>query len=100
MNTNARRRDFLKVAATGTSMFARAAQTSDESTDASTKKLRAADVRISSTPYIAVADYPIRPKTYSDVTLKDSFWKPKVTANAEVTIPFEVRKFSQLYRAL
>ncbi len=36
--------------------------------------------------------YPIRPEPYGEVTLTDDFWKPRVTANAEVTIPFEVKK--------
>src|SRR5689334_19833563 len=40
------------------------------------------------------ADYPILPKTYSEVTLRDGFWAPKVKTNAEVTIPFEVEKLS------
>ena len=39
-----------------------------------------------------VPDYPIQPKRYSDVTLTDAFWKPKVDLNAAVTIPFEVQK--------
>ncbi len=36
--------------------------------------------------------YPIRPRSYADVTLRDAFWAPKVRTNAEVTIPFEFRK--------
>ncbi len=39
--------------------------------------------------------YPIQPKDYSEVTLTDAFWRPRVTKNAEVTIPFEVRKREQ-----
>ena len=42
----------------------------------------------------ATADYPIVPKRYSEVMLKDGFWAPKVKTNAEVTIPFEVDKLS------
>jgi DUF1680 family protein len=100
MNSNAKRRDFLKVAATGTGLFARAAQAQTSTdTNAAKKPLRASDVHIGSTQYTP-GDYPIRPKTYSEVSLKDTFWKPKVTANAEVTIPFEIRKFAQLDRAL
>ena len=37
-------------------------------------------------------DYPIRPKLHSEVALADDFWWPRVRTNAEVTIPFEVRK--------
>jgi len=40
------------------------------------------------------AEYPIAPKQYSEVMLKDIFWAPKVRINAEVTIPFEVEKLS------
>jgi DUF1680 family protein len=57
-------------------------------------KLKSADVTISSQPYAPVPDYPIQPKRYSEVTMKDSFWKPKIDLNAEVTIPFEVEKLS------
>jgi hypothetical protein len=28
------------------------------------------------------------------VKIKDAFWKPKITTNAEVTIPFEVQKLT------
>jgi DUF1680 family protein len=41
-----------------------------------------------------LADYPIVPKRYSEVKLKDDFWAPKVKTNVEVTIPFEVEKLS------
>ena len=58
------------------------------------KPAKAADVVISSTPYKPVSDYPIRPKRYSEVTLRDTFWKPKVDTNARVTIPFEVGKMN------
>ena len=89
MNRKTARREFLKVAA-GTAMLAHAApQTA----------LRAPDVHISSTPYTP-ADYPIRPQAYSQVTLRDNFWQPKVKRNAEVTIPFEIRKFSESDRSL
>jgi uncharacterized protein len=55
-------------------------------------------VRIASVAYTPVTDYPIQPTRYSDVTLTDAFWKPKVTTNAEVTIPFEVQKLMELDR--
>src|SRR5437868_4794607 len=44
---------------------------------------------IGAQPYTPVVDYPIVAKRFSDVTVSDSFWKPKMTTNAEVTIPFE-----------
>jgi uncharacterized protein len=59
-----------------------------------------APVQISSTPYTPVADYPIHPKRFYEVTLADNFWKPKVTTNAEVTIPFEAQKFAESRRTL
>ena len=37
-------------------------------------------------------DYPIRPKLHSEVALADDFWRLRVRTNADVTIPFEVRK--------
>ena len=39
------------------------------------------NVRISSVSYTP-GDYPIQPKRYSEVTLTDAFWKPKVATNA------------------
>ena len=38
------------------------------------------------------ADYAIRPIAFTDVTLTDAFWRPKVDRNATVTIPFEMTK--------
>src|SRR5436190_673866 len=43
----------------------------------------------------AAPDYPIRPLAYSEVTLRDAFWKPKVDTNAAVTIPLEFRKAAE-----
>lgn len=45
-------------------------------------------------------DYPIRPKPHAEVALLDGFWEPKVRTNAEVTIPFEIRKREGTQRAL
>jgi DUF1680 family protein len=61
---------------------------------ASTPKPKPKTPVISATSY-APADYPILPKRFSEVKLKDSFWSPKVKTNAEVTIPFEVRKLTE-----
>ena len=58
------------------------------------------DVRLGSTSYTPVRDYPIQPKRHPDVTLRDQFWKPKVDLNASVTIPFEVQKRSEGGRGL
>jgi DUF1680 family protein len=90
MNDKTARREFLKVAAAGTAGLAYAAPQ---------KGQRSGDVRISSASY-SPADYPIRPVPYSQVTLRDNFWEPRVRRNAEVTIPFEIRKFAELDRSL
>jgi uncharacterized protein len=86
---NIDRRDFLKAvpAAVGAAAFVTRARRSAAAT--------AADVRISSSSYTPIADYPIQPKRYSEVTLTDNFWRPKVATNATVTIPFEVQKLSE-----
>ena len=84
------RRDFLKTAQAagllgiGGRAALRAAQTRATGPDTSL-----------SGKYTPVLDYPIQPKRYSEVTIKDAFWKPKVTTNAEVTIPFEVQKLTE-----
>lgn len=72
-------------------MLAYAAQ---EPKRAARKDLKAADIAISSVPYTPVPDYPIRPKPHYEVTLLDTFWKPKVARNADVTIPFEFQKLN------
>src|SRR5262245_59957609 len=80
------RRTFLRMAPAGAGMLAYARPTS--------KPRKASDIAISSTNYTP-ADYPIRPKRYSEVTLQDTFWKPKVQINAEVTIPSEFQKAAE-----
>ena len=82
------RRDFLKAAPAAAAV---ATYLQTASTPASTQS-KAVPVTISSTAYTPVKDYPIQPKRYSEVTLTDSFWKPKVATNAQVTIPFEIRE--------
>jgi DUF1680 family protein len=82
------RRDFLKAAAAAP-LIAGAA-----------KSAARADAKIGDTSYTPVPDYPIQPKPYYEVTLTDSFWKKKVTTNAEVTIPFEVQKLSESERGV
>ena len=89
MGTKLRRRDFLK-AAQATGMFAFAAEAGAAT---SKPKAKASDVVLSGS-YTPVQDYPIQPKRYSEVKIKDAFWKPKIVTNAEVTIPFEVQKLT------
>ena len=97
-----KRRDFLKAGPIAAGALAYAANVTGSAHDQTPPQAPAAkpvagpkatDVRISSQSYRPVDDYPIQPARHSTVTLKDTFWKPKVALNAEVTIPFEVNKF-------
>jgi len=81
------RRAFLKAAASATVLAG-----TNRRSDAAQVPPR--DVKISGQSYTPARDYPIRAVRYSDVTLTDGFWKPKVDRNANVTIPFEVEKIS------
>jgi len=92
---NVDRRDFLKAASGVAASVAAAKGVALAGADTPRRR---ADVRISAAAYTAVADYPIQPKRHADVTLTDNFWKPKVMTNAEVTIPFEVQKLSEMER--
>jgi uncharacterized protein len=83
------RRDFLKAAHAGMGAMAYAAAQTNSAPEPSSKA-----PAISETVYTP-ADYPIQPKWYSEVKLKDAFWAPRVKTNAEVTIPFEVRKLAE-----
>ena len=38
------------------------------------------------------ADYPIKPKPFTEVSIKDNFWAPKIKTNHEVTIPIAIQK--------
>src|SRR5262245_49217060 len=80
------RRDFLKTASVVSGVLASAGVKPD---------LAAAAVAP-----VAAADYPIQPRAFSEVTLTDAFWKPKVATNATVTIPFEVQKETERGRPL
>jgi len=51
--------------------------------------------QLSGASYPAGLDYPLQPKPFTEVALKDSFWKPKMKLNAEVTIPHVWEKSSQ-----
>jgi uncharacterized protein len=93
MDRKVLRRDFLKTAQAAAGMLAYASQGSTAAKADS--KTKAAEVAISGSKYTPVLDYPIQPKRYSEVKMNDTFWKPKITTNAEVTIPFEVQKLSE-----
>jgi DUF1680 family protein len=58
------------------------------------------EVRISSARYAPGADHRIQAKRFSQVTLEDTFWKPRVDTNATVTIPLLVRRMSEGSRGL
>jgi DUF1680 family protein len=84
------RRDFLKAAPAGIVTYV--AATSGGIEPAAPPP--SVNPTIGAAAYTPVADYPIRPKRCSDVTITDSFWKSKITTNAEVTIPLEVQKLA------
>src|SRR5438132_1849987 len=87
------RREFLKtVPAAGAVAYAGAL----ERLGAQMRK--PADVRIGTAAYTPVPDYPIRPKRAAEVRINDRFWKPKLTTNSEVTIPFEMEKLARAER--
>ena len=60
----------------------------------------AAKVELSGTAYPPDSDYLIQPKPFSEVTMKDNFWKPKIKLNAEVTIPHVMQKSSGTGRGM
>lgn len=37
-------------------------------------------------------DYPIQPVTFNHVHVNDQFWAPRITTNAEITIPYVLQK--------
>jgi uncharacterized protein len=88
------RRDFLKTAQAAAGMLTYAAQAPAAANAAPQTKPEAAGIAISGSAYTPVTDYPIQPKRHSEVLIKDAFWKPKITTNADVTIPFEVQKLT------
>ena len=55
-------------------------------------------MKIGSTPYTPVQDYPIRPSQSAAIRITDNFWKMKIATNASVTIPFEVKKLAEADR--
>ncbi len=84
------RREFLKAAPATVATYVAAANAGIEPAGLQ----RTANPTIGAAAYTPVADYPIQPKRCSEVTVTDSFWKPKIAINAEVTIPLEVQKLA------
>ena len=92
MSRHIPRRQFLRTApAAGALAYVAPGRVSvPETADASTDG--PPDVDLWKSKRSPAEDYPIRPKLHSEVALADDFWRPRVRTNAEVTIPFEVRK--------
>lgn len=92
MSRNIPRRRFLRTApAAGALAYATTGRTPEPATsDPSGDGLP--DIELWKSGRAPAADYPIRPRGPSEVTLADAFWRPRVQRNAEVTIPLEVRK--------
>ena len=53
-----------------------------------------ASMELSGSEYPADANYSIQPIPFTEVTMTDDFWEPKMKINAEVTIPFVIQKSS------
>jgi DUF1680 family protein len=90
------RRTFLKAAPLAASAAALVGSRGNTTAEGQ----QAREIKISTQPYTPGPDYPIRAVRYSDVTLTDGFWKPRIDLNATVTIPFEVQKVSAGGRGL
>ena len=99
---NIARRDFLRIAPAAAGAVAYIAGANGETVADADRQAKAAprpaDVRLSGTAYTPLPDYPIQPKRYFEVSITDTFWKPKITTNAEMTIPFEVQKLDETAR--
>ena len=76
MDAKLSRRRFLKTAPPAAGMLAYAGQGPAPANPAPQTKRKSSDVTLSGTAYTPVPDYPIQPKRYSEVTVKDTFWKP------------------------
>ena len=94
MDNKIPRRDFLKAAPAAAGILAAAQVPVPGNAPAQHRS----PARLSDVDYTPGADYPIQAKHFSEVTLKDTFWKPKISTNAEITIPFEFQKFAETRR--
>ena len=84
------RRDFLKTASAAAGALVTASEGSLASGRTQTSK--PVEVKISSVSYTPTADYPIHGTRFSKVSLRDTFWKPRMATNATVTIPLLARR--------
>jgi len=80
------RREFLKAAPAAASFLALAAHQ-----PAPEPAPEPGYPEIGSAKYTP-SDYPIHAKPFTEVTITDDFWKPKLARNADVTIPFEAHR--------
>jgi len=95
MDNKIPRREFLMAAPAAAGMLAAAQAVTDQSTPQARQQSR-----LGRAAYVPKPDYPRQPKRIPEVTLRDNFWKPKIRINAEVTIPFEIRKFAETGRPM
>src|SRR5262249_30102431 len=94
--TKLSRRAFIRAASAASGGIAWAGSAARAAaTSAASRRLG-----LSQTDYTPRIENPTRAARARDVTLRDSFWQPKVATNARVTIPFEVRKAIESERRL
>ncbi|MHC4941420.1 MAG: glycoside hydrolase family 127 protein [Planctomycetota bacterium] len=43
-------------------------------------------------------DYPIKPVPFTEVTIRDAFWHPRMASNRKVTIPYDFKKCEETGR--
>ena len=88
-------RKFLQAAQAAGGLMAYSAQEAGESQRRGTGEAQSRRHRDIGHAILTLPDYPIQPKAYWEIAMKDGFWKPKIDLNARVTIPFEVKKLSE-----
>ena len=45
-----------------------------------------------------ISDYPIKPAPFTQVTIRDNFWRPRIDAAIQVTIPYDFEKCEETGR--
>ena len=102
MKDRVHRRDFLKSmsAAVGALAYGSAPGPPSDAEERHAPMMVPAPAPVISGAEYTPSSYPIQAKPFQEVTLSDSFWRPKMKRNAEVTIPFEVPKFQEREHAI